>query len=169
MEDQLKPGDKVEISGAGKLNGEYNVMDVKKLVSDAIAKFREDFEHKSYAQRHPELGKMIGCKICGLRHRSVQVCQERISVPTADTRKGVYGAAQFNKKRIRPHHSHRLLRIVEMTQDLFTKYYPDQISDPSKAMLAARGEAIQTLVRAEKKVRRAARRRQQESRRINRA
>jgi hypothetical protein len=141
--------------------------DVKKLVSDAIAKFRQDYEHKSYAQRHPELGKMVSCKICGLRHRSVQVCQQRIVVPVPDTRKGFYGAAAFAKKRLRPHHSHRLLRIVQLTQDLFPKYYP-WISDPVKAMRAARSEAIQTLVRAEKVSRRAVRHRQQESRRVNR-
>jgi hypothetical protein len=137
------------------------------VTAHAIAKFREEFENRSFSGRHPELGKMVNCKICGLRHRSVQVCQERIAVPTAETRKGIYGAAQFAKKRIRPHHSHRRLRIVEMTQDLFPKYYPDQISDPSNAMKAARGEAVQTLVRAEKKVRKAARQRQQESRKVN--
>jgi hypothetical protein len=142
--------------------------DIKKLVTDAIAKFRDDYEHKNYSARHPELGKMVSCKICGLRHRSAKVCQERIAVPTAETRKGVYGAAQFNKKRIRPHHSHRLLRVVQLTQDLFPKYYPDYISDPTKAMQAARGEAIETLVRAEKKVRKAVRQRQQESRKVNR-
>lgn len=142
--------------------------DIKKLVTDAIQKFRDDYEHKSYSQRHPELGKMVNCRICGLRHRSIQVCQQRIIVSVPQTRKGIYGAAAFAKKRVRPHHSHRLLRIVETTQNLFPKYYPDQIKDAEKAMLAARGEAVKTLVKAEKKQRKVVRQRQQESRKINR-
>lgn len=122
----------------------------------AIEGFKKRFEARSFSERHPELGKMLKCQICLTRHRSSKVCTQRFAVGTHDprpegekvllvasqtTRKGLYGAAQFAKKRIKPHHSHRMLRLVQMTQDLFPKYYPGQIDDPAKAMHAARGEA----------------------------
>lgn len=78
-------------------------VDVNKAVQDAIAKLREDIADRSFSGRHPELGKMINCKICGLRHRSSIVCKENVIVSTAQTRKGVYGSAAFAKKRVRPH------------------------------------------------------------------
>jgi hypothetical protein len=77
--------------------------DVNQAVTDAIAKLREDIAERSFSGRHPELGKMKKCQICGLRHRSSIVCKENVLVPTAQTRKGVFGAAQFAKKRVRPH------------------------------------------------------------------
>jgi hypothetical protein len=137
-------------------NNEIKPMDVKKLVADAIEAFRTRFEARSFSDRHPELGKMKKCQICQTRHRTAHVCTQKFATGTHDTRpegektlliasqttlKGVYGAAQFAKKRIKPHHSHRMLRLVQLTQDLFPKYYPEQIDDPAKAMHAARGEA----------------------------
>jgi hypothetical protein len=127
-------------------NTEDSKLDVKQLVADAVAKFREEHAEKSFSQQHPELGKMLNCKICSRRHRSSIVCEQHILVPAAQTRKGIYGAQSFAKKRIRPHHSHARLELVQMTQDLFPKYFP-RIEDAEKAMLAARGEAQAVLSR----------------------
>ena len=85
--------------------------DVNQVVTDAIAKLREDIADRSFSGRHPELGKMIKCQICGLRHRSSIVCKQRFALRedgepvglAAQTRKGVFGAAQFAKKRVHPH------------------------------------------------------------------
>ena len=142
--------------------------DVTKAVSDAIAKLREDISERSFSGRHPELGKMFNCQICGLRHRSSIICKENIVVPTAQTRKGVYGAAAFAKKRIKSHHSHGLLQLVQLTQTLFPKYYPDQINDPEKAMHAARGEARNTLMRKNRQRSQKLEQMKKDSRQINR-
>jgi hypothetical protein len=142
MEDQFY----ADFSGA-ELNKPEEVKTSVDPVAEAIAKLREDIADRSFSGRHPELGKMVNCKICGLRHRSSIVCKEIVVIPTAQTRKGVYGSAAFAKKRIKPHHSHGLLQLVQLTQDLFWKYYPGQITDPEKAMRVARGEARNTLLR----------------------
>ncbi len=157
--------------------------DVKQLVADAVAKFREDFVFKSYSERHPEIGKMVNCPVCLRRHRGIIKCEQQFATGTHDpapegekvvlianqnTRKGVYGAAQFAKKRVRPHHSAALLQLVELTQQLFSKYYP-RISDPEKAMQAARGEALQILRRKRRAFRQVRNNQQYESRRINRS
>lgn len=36
--------------------------------------FYESLKDRSYSGRHPELGKMIKCAVCGLRHRAAKVC-----------------------------------------------------------------------------------------------
>lgn len=141
-------------------------LDVKQLVTDAAAKFREEHVAKSYSQRHLELGKMLNCKVCSRRHRSSIVCEQRILVPAAQTRKGIYGAQSFAKKRLCPHHSHKLLQLVQLTQALFPKYYP-RIEDPEKAMKAARGEARITLLRGIRAVRNIQTQMRHRSRQIN--
>ncbi len=158
------------------------VFDVKQEVADAIAKFREDFKGLSFSGRNPQLGKMIKCQVCLKRHRSSQVCHQVFTTGThdpapegekkllvaAETRKGILGAAKFAKQRINPHHSHKLLELVQLTQDLFPKYFGVQIKDPQKAMQAARGEAQKILTRKARARRRITRNKQELSRRINR-
>jgi hypothetical protein len=171
-----------ELIPQGTAKTTLNNEDDKKWVAAAVAKFREDFSNRGFSARHPELGKMFNCPICQLRHRSSQVCQQVFTTGTHDpapegekkvlvaaqTRKGILGAAMFAKKRLKPHHSHRLLRLVQLTQDLFPKYHPDQINDPEKAMKAARGEALQTLRRRYRGFRKDLLARQHTSRQINR-
>jgi hypothetical protein len=136
----------------------------------AVERYKARFEARSYSERHPELGKMLKCQICLTRHRSLKVCRQKFATDTHDPRpegekkllvasqttiKGVWGALGFAKKRRKPHHSHALLRLVQRTQDLFPKYYPDQINDPEKAMKAARGEALAGIRRERKAARKA--------------
>jgi hypothetical protein len=161
---------------------EKPIFNVKQEIVDAIEKFRDDFKHRSFSQRHPELGKMLKCQICLRRHRSSQTCHQVFTTGThdpapegekkllmaAETRKGVLGAARFAKQRIHPHHSHRLLELVQLTQTLFPKYFDVQIKDPKKAMQAARGEARHILVRKYRARRRILQHQRQLSRRINR-
>lgn len=101
---------------------------------------------RSFADRHPELGKMISCRICGTRHREnerkcVQVFTYRVGnyeifredengdlVPdyrTAvrpnekPTAKQVTGRAAFAKKRFHPHPSKVKLQFIERTRKVF--------------------------------------------------
>jgi hypothetical protein len=161
---------------------EPNKQDIQKLVAEAVAKFREEHAGKTFSQRHPEAGKMVKCHVCSRRHRSTIVCQqvfttvidrgpnERIVEErrAPQTRNGVYGSQAFAKKRIRPHHSQRLLELVQLTQTLFPKYFP-RIEDPEKAMKAARGEAQAVLSRKSRAHRRVAQTQQHESRLMNRS
>lgn len=159
-------------------------IDPNQAVKEAIEGFRARFEQRSFSERNPELGRMLKCQICLTRHRSSKVCRQKFATGTHDPRpegekkllvasqatiKGVWGALGFAKKRRSSHHSHRMLRLVQLTQDLFPKYYPGQINDPEKAMKAARGEAHAILRRGYVKVRQGVVARQQESRRINRS
>src|SRR5665213_598037 len=164
FKDELKP-EKLKLEGedaAVFAEALINPPEPNDALKSAVAAYRKRFEQQSFSQRHPELGKMINCPVCLDRHRSVHVCRQKFATGTHDTRpegekallvasqttiKGVWGAAGFNKKRRKPHHSHRMLRLVQLTQDLFPKYYPDQIADPAEAMKAARGEAQHVLRR----------------------
>lgn len=162
---------KPDIIKSMKLSGEDAIVFAEALINPpepndalkaAVNAYRKRFEARSYSERHPELGRMLKCQICLTRHRSSKVCSQKFAVGTHDTApecekkllvasqttiKGVWGALGFAKKRRNVHHSHRMLRLVQITQDLFPKYYPDQIADPAEAMKAARGEAQHVLRR----------------------
>jgi hypothetical protein len=83
---------------------------------------------RSYGGRHPEIGKMIKCQACGLRHRSHIECKQKfvylyseeeigpdglpkvtdffrtaVSPDKKPTRKQVFGAQAVKGKRFRPH------------------------------------------------------------------
>lgn len=74
--------------------------EVRKTVENALLEIRG----RSFSGRHPELGKMIKCQVCGTRHRkNERLCIQKIVVPVPATRKGILGAAAFAKKRYRPH------------------------------------------------------------------
>jgi hypothetical protein len=45
-----------------------------KIVADIALK---EIRSRSFSGRHPELGKMIKCQICGTRHRSSKICKFR--------------------------------------------------------------------------------------------
>ena len=86
----------------------------QKAAEDALI----EIHNRSFAGRHPGLGKMVNCQFCGLRHRenerkceqvfttvvnrgpNEQIVPERRAL---ETRKGILGAARFAKKRLHPH------------------------------------------------------------------
>lgn len=43
----------------------------------AADKALKEIRHRSFSDRNPELGRMIKCQVCGLRHRSVIKCEQR--------------------------------------------------------------------------------------------
>lgn len=47
---------------------------VHNTIEAAVAEFQAQREGKSFSERHPELGRMIKCQVCGRRHRSVRIC-----------------------------------------------------------------------------------------------
>ena len=77
---------------------------------------------RSYSGRHPELGKMINCQFCGMRHRqndTLRKCEQKFATETREgdpvqgellppegmatlTARQLIGAAAFAKRRQRP-------------------------------------------------------------------
>jgi hypothetical protein len=86
---------------------------------DAAAKALAEIRSRSFAGRHPELGRMINCQFCSLRHRENErkcsqtfakteegVVYGELTPPeglTKLTARQVLGAQRFAKKRINPH------------------------------------------------------------------
>src|SRR6202790_1112469 len=85
---------------------------------EASAKALAEIYSRSFSGRHPELGRMINCQFCNMRHREnerkcvqkfttvVNRGPEEKTVPertAPQTKKGVLGSKAFAKTRIRPH------------------------------------------------------------------
>lgn len=77
----------------------------------AVVPALQAITERSFSGRHPELGKMINCQFCGHRHReNERNCKQVFAKDkngkdrvAPQTRKGIYGAAMFAKRRIHPH------------------------------------------------------------------
>src|SRR5271157_976154 len=183
---------------------------------EQIATALVEVRGRSFSGRHPELGKMIKCRICGLRHRqNERKCEQQFTYSVKDkdgrkyeqfreqteeeqkgkndsekdtlvpdlrtaislnrkpTMKQFLGAAQFAKKRWHPHHSKIKLQFIERTRVMYDqlKFVWNLLGTPNTTtskLQRARVYAARQL-RKEREFRdRAARRRQDLSRRINR-
>lgn len=102
-------------------DGTFHICKSSQLVNDTLQAITE----RSFSGRHPELGKMINCKFCGHRHReNERNCKQvfakdenGIDRTVPQTRKGIYGAAMFAKRRVHPRQRskqpiHYWLRII---------------------------------------------------------
>jgi hypothetical protein len=153
---------------------------VSELVQQAIEKFREDFKHRSFSQRNPDLGKMVNCQVCNLRHRSSQICHQRHVVElvppdglTELTKFQVLGRKQFSGKRINPHYSKKRIQLVQRTIELYPLHdgiWPGGhgLTPEVMAMHMARREALEGLQRERNERRSQKTSAQHRSRRINR-
>jgi hypothetical protein len=158
---------------------------VAKATAEALAKIKQ----RTFAGRHPELGKMINCHVCGQRHRETHMigkdvvqCEIRYAkgsrydmMPESEkkemviepaTMRQLMGARHFAKKRRHPHPSKRNLQLVQCTQQNYPRNEPFY-TDPKECMEAARTEALRELKAERRVARRAVRRQTQISRRIN--
>ena len=108
--------------------------EVKANLDAAVASFLAEYKAKSFSGRHPELGKMVNCPICDLRHRSSVTCKQRFTIDpktketrelrppdglTGLTRFQVLGRKPFAGKRINPHYSKKRLQLVQRTIERF--------------------------------------------------
>jgi uncharacterized OB-fold protein len=98
----------------------------------AAEKATKEIRGRSFSGRHPELGKMIKCAVCGRRHRKEErKCEQKFkelwidedletgelstvyaTVPLhnqkpANPIRAIFGAARFKGKRKNPRHSNR--------------------------------------------------------------
>lgn len=149
-------------------------------LAKAIASFDESFASRSFSGRHPELGKMVNCQVCSLRHRSSQVCHQRhvvnLTPPeglTDLTRFQVLGRKQFEGKRVNPHYSTKRQQLLQRTIELYPLHdgmyaSTEQFTVEQVTMHAARREARESLEKERSDKRSALQSAQHRSRRINR-
>lgn len=160
---------------------------VSEELQKAIDTTLKTIEDRSFSGRHPELGKMIKCLVCGLRHRSAIKCVQRFkelhieedletgekttvyATAAQNTRKGVLGAAAFAKKRFHPHLSRKKLLFVERVRQLFGEgTFDPESPEYQKALEHARKLALRQLRREARQLAKQYRSQQHLSRRINR-
>lgn len=132
-------------------------------VAAALAAIRA----RSFSGRNPQLGPMINCPVCKLRHRKTNVvkgvvvkCEAKYAphrfvegdkivegepqMAAQNTLKGVFGAAFVAKKRFHPHPSKKKLQLVQRTQELYPQNSP-YITDPVECMKESRKQAARQL------------------------
>lgn len=172
-------------------NDELKFKPVDPEVLKVVDKVVDDIKHLSYAKRHPELGKMINCQVCGMRHFSSKVCQQRFAIKhiEEDTETGerttvyatatphhakhptvnqVIGAAAFKGKRRKSHISRNKLRFIEKVRKLMAGIPVDLESPDFKSMLnQARHMAAREISHEDEVKAKRLRRQQDVSRRIN--
>lgn len=148
---------------------EPNEQQIKPEVSEAIARIREKEKEKSFSGRHPELGKMINCRICDRRHRSSIACVQVF----AKNENGVELIAEgpgHGKGRINRHWNKRSLQVVDLTRRLLPLYPFDEENVEAKALAVkkARSRAVNLLRKVWHAKSNQIQRRQKLSRAINR-
>lgn len=143
----------------------------------AVAAAVNAIRSRSFSGRNPQLGKMINCAVCDKRHRNSIVCTPKYGVGRYDpekkplvasdkTARGILGAARFAKVRFHPHHSHKLLQLVQRTQQIFPQFAP-YLTDPEECMKESRKEAARQLKTERDANTKIKRQQQQIARRIN--
>lgn len=171
---------------------EQSFKPVDPKVLELVNKVVEKIKAGSFRERHPELGKLINCQVCGQRHWASKVCHQRFAVQFIEEdvetgeRTNVYatavphhakhptvnqviGAAIFKGKRRKPHVSAKKLRFIEKVRKLMTGVAVDLESEDFKSMLnQARHMAAREISREDEAKAIRLRLQQDLSRRINR-
>lgn len=149
-----------------------------------------DIKSRSFSGRHPELGKMIKCQVCKLRHRGKQ-CEQifkqlwvdedletgELSIQYATvplpgqnaTPRAILGAQHFAKKRMKQRPNATGNQVVELTRILIETVNKERFPEFAGRLLEAKRQAINTINNRRERIAKRIRREQRESRRINRA
>ena len=136
-----------------KINVLHSMIDP--VLRQAATEFEKQRAGKSFSERYPELGKMINCYVCGLRHRAAKVCTPVYATSKTETveaedgsivpapmmasqltRKGVYGAKQFARQRILKHRNRWSLMVLDRATQYYRKemsFYPSIVVDKEDA------------------------------------
>jgi len=162
-------------------------------VLEAASSALDSIASRSFSGRHPELGKMIKCQVCGRRHRDSQKCIQAFTTKWFEedletgiiesifataaphdqkpTKRQVAGAAAFEGKRLKPRLNSKDLRVVERTREIFFKLGFTEDVEPEifqKNLKIAREAAELQLWVEHKQKAKKYRKQQDRSRRINR-
>jgi len=153
----------------------------------AVESFQQSFRERSFSGRNPDLGKMINCGVCGWRHRSSVVCEQRFAKVRIGHKEIRELAKKYNliipdqfrqtepvnpkprlgigpKKRIKPHFSKRRLILVQRVKE-FIEAMPEAEAFATEV----RALMFQTLKRGWKNQAKIYRDTQKQSRTTNRA
>lgn len=141
--------------------------DVSALQS-AIDNFKKIFGSRSFSGRHPELGTMVNCGVCGRRHRSSIVCDPVYSAEAKPRHRLIPKAKRYN-----PHHNQYDLQLIEKTREVTRQNVPRNgahfpLLSVEQLMRTSRSTAEHRLDEEREKEAKRIRRQQDVSRRINR-
>ena len=142
----------------------------------AVAKFEEQQRLKSFSERHPDLGKMIDCRLCGRRHREGDPLAKEsrahgeqkfgdVEIPSR--------SVTFKKQRINPHHNDKVRRFVRLTKKIFDEdiapyFHAETPEEQENLVRRAQRRAAHILRKFSIKPRIARKHTQDVSRRVNR-
>ena len=156
----------------------------------AAEKAAAEIKERPFAGRHPELGKMIKCQVCQLRHRELErKCEQQFQLLYTDvddetnevvekvyatvplpgqkrTVKSVLGAQIFRSKRRQARPNAIQLEVVRLTREFHPAF--EGVVSPDKQIAAAKKLAIFVVRYGRKQIAKKVRRQQDVSRRINR-
>jgi len=160
---------------------------------EAAAAALADIHGRSFSERNPQLGKMINCQFCGLRHRYYaypERCKQKFKemyidedvetgeretvyamVPLPDqngTEKSIVGAAKFKGRRKQPRPNHNGLEIIQWTRNIFPTINKEKFTTEAAQMIEARRIAVEVIESRREKKAKKLRQQQRASRRINR-
>lgn len=184
-EDEVVPVDQtaggVTISDTETFNAQYEKVPYSRsqteveALAKAVESFEEDRANASFSKRNLDLGKMINCSLCGMRHRvhdpisknSIAHGPQKFADATYPSR-----VTAFKGRRLHPHLNQKNLEFVQRVRDLLPYYLE------SAPVLNHEGEAVDKielvkgivrarLAREREHVQSRARNRQKCSRRIN--
>lgn len=99
-------------------------------LASAVAAFEEDRRSASFSKRNPDLGKMINCSLCGMRHR----VHDPVMLGSTAHGEQVFGevknpsrAAFYARKRLHPHFKQRSRDFVERVREIIPAYGVEQL------------------------------------------
>jgi hypothetical protein len=126
-------------------------------LAKAVAAFEEDRHNASFSKRNPDLGKMISCSLCDMRHR----VHDLMMLNSTAHGEQVFGdmkypsrTAAFAKKRLHPHPNKKQLVFVQRVRALLPYYGVEKLEIVKgivKARLEREREAAQVPVRNRQK------------------
>jgi|SRR5579864_1051942 len=100
-------------------------------LAQAVAGFEEDRRNASFSKRNPDLGKMINCSLCGMRHR----VHDPVMLNSTAHGEQVFGqikepsrTAWFAKKRLHPHLNRTNLVFVQRVRELLPYYGVEKLA-----------------------------------------
>jgi hypothetical protein len=120
-------------------------------VEQALQAVHERIRVLSFSGRHPDLGKMFKCQVCGIRHRQAERdckqvfakrgAMELIAGQTPETEtviearkiRAIVGAKIFKGKRLKPHLNKRQLQFVELVRKLVPDEYTQEDLNKARA------------------------------------
>ena len=154
----------ITIESTEKFDGQYTKVPYERTqveaddLTKAVAAFEEDRRNASFSKRNPDLGKMINCPLCGMRHR----VHDPVMLNSTAHGEQVFGdvkypsrTAVFAKKRLHSHLNKKQLVFVQRVRDLLPYYGVEKLAKVKrkvKEALAREAQVLQPRARNQQKL-----------------